>query len=895
MTKKPVWWIMKNTKLGLIILFICFLSVNTLQAEYDFPYRVLEGHQKGVRSVAFSPDGSLLASASDDKIVKIWRVSDGQEIHSIAGHKKGVKTIAFSPDGTMLASGSDDKLIKLWRTYDWAEIRTLEGRKKGINSISFSPDGEILVTGTDDNNIGWWRTTDGTVEQSIKGHSVYVEVVSVAYSPDGEFLAYSTKHCWNTPTEYSLVIKLIRNKDGKEVWKHIYKGSYETGPVVFSPDGSMLAGQTGKYELKMWRVRDGRELRKFKYESISQEIISLAYGGISQEIKSLAFSPDGKILASGHDDDKIRFWDVSDGKLLKILESDGNVYSIAFSPDGRYLASGESDKEVRIWDISSLAIIGSDIATAPPPMYPPVLSGKLAFSEPSGNSLLDAEETAEINLTLTNSGQGVAYGIAVNVNLEKIIKDLQFQRTYTIDRLNPTTKETITIPLTAGLEIPSDDVNVNITVLEKNGFGLPSPLPLRFSTQALIPPLLSLDYGIDDHGNNNSKIEPLEMVTLTASIQNIGQGKARDVEVDVDLGDHVYLGGGSKSNFSLGELQSGESKKFIFMIYTNNKATSVPIEITATETIGKYGCSETLDLPFNIVQKRSDEVIVAGTYHKGEEIVKAPDLTVDVDVNIPETGIKNMDAVAVVIGNKNYEFVDIRSAEYAHNDASIVREYLISQFGYSDGNIIYINDAKLSDFYSVFGSETKTRGELARYVKPGISDVFIYYSGHGAPDVETKKAYFIPVDCKAQSIDVNGYSLDTFYKNISLLDAKSISVVIEACFSGNSGGGSLLKINPVAIDVRQEALIKGTVITSSAGMEVSCWFPEKKHSLFTYLFLKGISGTADQDQDRNVTVGELKAYLTSRTDGVTYWAKRIGGYNQTPVILGNEEDIFATY
>jgi len=218
----------------------------------------------------------------------------------------------------------------------------------------------------------------------------------------------------------------------------------------------------------------------------------------------------------------------------------------------------------------------------------------------------------------------------------------------------------------------------------------------------------------------------------------------------------------------------------------------------------------------------------------------------------------------------------------------------MSQFGYSDGNILHISDAKLFDFNSIFGTDTKPRGKLARYVKPGVSDVFVYYSGHGAPDIETRKACFVPVDCDPQSIDVNGYSLDTFYKNISRLDARSITVVIEACFSGNSGGGSLLKANPVAIKVSREASINGTVITSSSGDEVSGWYPEKKHSLFTYFFLKGISGAADRDRDRKITVGEPQSYITSRTEGVPYWAGR-RGITQMPTVHGDPSEVLAVY
>ncbi len=265
---------------------------------------------------------------------------------------------------------------------------------------------------------------------------------------------------------------------------------------------------------------------------------------------------------------------------------------------------------------------------------------------------------------------------------------------------------------------------------------------------------------------------------------------------------------------------------------------------------------------------------------------------VDVDVNIPKTVMKNPDAIAVVIGNKNYEKAP--DVEYAIRDAKIIKQYLINVLGFKEGNIFYVEDAKLSDFVTLFGTKEDYRGKLYDYVKPGKSDIFVYYSGHGAPSIREKKGYFVPVDCDPHKVEMGGYSLDLFYENINKIPARRKIIVIDACFSGE---GILKDVSPIYIEVPITYRMKNTVIfTSTTGKELSCWYPEKCHSMFTYFFLKGLRGDADKNHDDILTFEELYEHVSDKTEGVPYWSKRLHGFMQKPQMINNLEDnIFVRY
>ena len=242
--------------------------------------------------------------------------------------------------------------------------------------------------------------------------------------------------------------------------------------------------------------------------------------------------------------------------------------------------------------------------------------------------------------------------------------------------------------------------------------------------------------------------------------------------------------------------------------------------------------------------------------------------------------MKNVNGIAVVIGNREYGG-DVPDVEFAVRDAEYVREYLIKTMGYRPGNIFYYTNATFSNMKVAFK-------KLKNAVKKEKSDVFIYYSGHGAPDSLSGQGFFVPVDADPTFIKETGYAVKDLYTMLNTLGSKSTIVVIDACFSGSSGGSSsanermlLKRISPISIHIDKAMLTRenSAVCSSSTGVQVSSWYTEKKHSLFTYYFLKALQGDADSNKDNMLTLSEIKDYID---DKVPYMARRLNNRVQTP-------------
>ena len=265
---------------------------------------------------------------------------------------------------------------------------------------------------------------------------------------------------------------------------------------------------------------------------------------------------------------------------------------------------------------------------------------------------------------------------------------------------------------------------------------------------------------------------------------------------------------------------------------------------------------------------------------------------------IPKTKTSNPNAIAVVIGNRDYDEKVISKVDYAINDAEAMKYYLINVFGYKESNIIYIRDATLLDLYSVFGKENNHRGKLNSWVEASASkpDVFVYYSGHGAPDVQSGSAYLVPVDCDSPDrISVNGYSINVLYDNLSKLEYNTLTVVLEACFSGNSEKGLMLKsTSPVALkaNVTAPKVQNATIVTSTSGEQLAHWYPEKSQSLFTYYYLLGLKGEADANKDHKISTLELKTYVEQN---VNSYALRNRDRNQKPLFSTSEDRILVSF
>jgi hypothetical protein len=242
--------------------------------------------------------------------------------------------------------------------------------------------------------------------------------------------------------------------------------------------------------------------------------------------------------------------------------------------------------------------------------------------------------------------------------------------------------------------------------------------------------------------------------------------------------------------------------------------------------------------------------------------------------------------IAVIIGNADYEKQgkDIPNVNPAYADAEGIKRYFMQAKGIKEGNIIYLKDATAAQLLGTFGDDNSHRGKLFNWVKPEVSNVYVYYSGHGVPEGEEGNAYLVPTDADSQTIQFSGYPLSTLYGNLGKLPAKSITVILEACFSGASQAGNLFsKSSPIVIRATKTMIPENVkVISAGAVDQMASWEQDNSHGLFTKYFLKAMSGEGDKNKDGKVTDTELKDYLG---ETMTYYARRYYGRDQTVQIM----------
>ncbi|ERF74014.1 hypothetical protein EPUS_03829 [Endocarpon pusillum Z07020] len=342
-----------------------------VEESWNIILQTLEGHSGSVGTIAFSPDGKILASGSSDETVQLWDARSGAALQKLS-HLGSVSAVAFSPNGRTLASGSKDTTIKLWDPASGVVLQTLEGHLESVLTVAFlPPDGETLVSGSRDGTVKLWDAGSGVLLQTL---SYPDRVSAMAFSLDGKMLAFGLEehnrvqlwdirsgttltlsHSWRVSViAFSPDSKTLASVslDGIKLWDvrsgvalQMLESYSEDGlTIAFSPDGKTLASGWEDRTIELWDTESGVKLQTLQ--------------GYSNAVSALAFSPDGKILALGSWDKTVKLWDAKFNAALQTLEGHSEeVNAIAFSPDGKMLASGSTDCAIKLWDTNSGAVL----------------------------------------------------------------------------------------------------------------------------------------------------------------------------------------------------------------------------------------------------------------------------------------------------------------------------------------------------------------------------------------------------------------------------------------------------------------------------------------------------------------------------------------------------------
>jgi len=473
------------------------------------------------------------------------------------------------------------------------------------------------------------------------------------------------------------------------------------------------------------------------------------------------------------------------------------------------------------------------------------------FVDSNGNNKIDPDDVSSLQFKLKNTGLGKGNNLVVKLKELNKINGLLFKEETSIGNLDTGKTITVNIPVQGNMDLKNATASFSLKVDEANGFGT-DELPVEIMTQAFKSPQVKIvDFSVSSQ--NSTTIVKRKPFDLQALVQNIGQGMASNVAVELILPKNVFCLSTNEKEI-LGELKPGEERLITYNLVANNEYNSdkLPFEFKIEEKFGKFAEPGSYTLAMN-QSVSSEKLKVMGIEDKNDVKISVASLTSDVDKNIPVIGKTYSNRIALIIGNEDYsQSVNAQiNVPYALRDAQIFKEYAISTLGIAENNIFQFNNATAG----VMKREIDRVSKLA--TKLGSStEVVFYYAGHGFPDEKTKMPYLIPVDVSSSNL-LDAVSLKSLYAALGSTGASKITVFLDACFSGGGRDQGMLAARGIRIVPDQQQCIGNMVVFSaSKGDQVALPYHEQKHGLFTYFMLKKL-----QESKGALTYKDMYEYL----------------------------------
>ena len=545
---------------------------------------------------------------------------------------------------------------------------------------------------------------------------------------------------------------------------------------------------------------------------------------------------------------------------------------------------------------------------------PPNLYVNMTYEDGNKNGILEPNEVSVLKLKITNKGKGPAQGLLVQVKDNVYDPEFHIRDGQKIPYLYPGQSTEVNIPIKAGFNVKTKEHKLEILVTEHFGYDMDPAYLVLNTIKYQEPELVFSGLDVVDAGqgtaaiNQDGQLQPGELVKVKVIVQNIGQNVSEGTRYKVTSKDNnIYL---MDAEGDLGNMGIGEVKEFWITVSPNKRVASqgrLPLYLTLTNRYNR-GTLRDFNLPVELNQKppETEIVKVKADIEKLQKQVARFEYTSNkitanignvIDIKqVPPSKMHRPNSVAVVMGIEKYKY--FAPAPYAENDAEIMKKYFKDVLGVE--KVFLFTDEEVSGFFfqNIFNPEY---GELQKAIVKGKTDLFVFYSGHGMPSKDGKEVYLFPSDGRIEALKTQGYNINTFYKNLEALGARSTTVFIDACFSGVSRPTetqkmqNLVAMKGVAIKPKVEQPWENnpdfTVFTSSSFDETSLGFDPSQTGLFTYYVCAGLRGDADLNKDGKITTGELSEYVTKN---VVATSKKILGV-QTPVFYGNKNEVLTEY
>lgn len=551
---------------------------------------------------------------------------------------------------------------------------------------------------------------------------------------------------------------------------------------------------------------------------------------------------------------------------------------------------------------------------------PPDLRLNVSFNDDNNDNILEAEESGSVRVSIVNKG-GDADAVKVTMTPLSYNNDITLVQKEFTTRIDKNQSRIIDFKMRAGLGVPTGNTKFKITVTEEKG-GYDIIATLELSTFAYQKPELTIngveltDSGRDlraFNGNPDNKLQNGDVARADVMIQNVGEGEAKNVSYyivsrDPNINFITNSGYASVLSGKLGNMLVGQTQHISFRLSPNaryvNKGTYIPVFLSVKEERGMGNIvSRQIPIPFDAVAVKPAVVKVEanreklmaslGTkvYSDDERVMTKSDFK---DIMVVPFGTPlYSDAVAVVIGSEEYNDKTIPMAPYAKRDATVLAEYFKKALGVRNIHLMTNEQVTSMALKKMFDPE---KGMLKRSVITGETDVFVYYSGHGVPLQSadgTQDIALIPYDVDKSWIQDEGFSLNRLYTDLSSLGAKSVTVILDACFSGGSRVSDVYQSKSVAgqkLVVIKESNMKQPwlnnpsfrVFTSSSGNQTSLGNDRSQSGLFTYYVAVGLQGDADRDKNGTVTMTELVDFVTENVN-------KVSDGSQTPQFYGDSD------